>query len=88
MSIDPAFVIANHIEALLWTSLGVLALVKRAGPASLWLAGALISFGISDVIETRSGAWYRPAALLVLKVACVAVILLSGGLLLRRRGRR
>ena len=32
-------------------------------------------FGISDVIESRTGAWCQPFWLLILKVACLAAFL-------------
>ena len=36
---------------------------------------ALFWFGISDFIEARTGAWYRPPGLLLWKAACVAALL-------------
>lgn len=32
---------------------------------------AFIAFGISDIIEASTGAWWRPFSLLVLKAVCV-----------------
>ena len=41
------------------------------------MAIAFFFFGISDVIEARTGAWWRPLWLLVLKGACVIVLLVG-----------
>ena len=66
--------IFNAIEASWWIGLGIV-LVFRAGSRGskrdrYLLAGALVVFGISDVIEVWTGAWWRPWWLAVLKVAC------------------
>ena len=77
------FVTANYVEAGLWTviALGFLfhALFKHGGPTSLVAGAAFLLFGISDVIETRTGAWWRPWWLLVMKGGCIVafVVLLA-----------
>lgn len=38
------------------------------------LAGSLVMFGLSDVVEVRTGAWYQPWWLLVWKGVCLATI--------------
>jgi hypothetical protein len=38
------------------------------------LAAAFLVFGISDLIESQTGAWWRPLWLLLMKAACVAVV--------------
>jgi len=71
----------NLVEAGLWFLVAAsLAIASRwsAGHRrriQLVLAGAFVLFGISDVIESKTGAWWRPPWLLILKAACVAVIL-------------
>ncbi|MGB7160025.1 MAG: hypothetical protein WBD40_18305 [Tepidisphaeraceae bacterium] len=86
---DNLFVTANYLEAALWGLIGVAfllhAIVKRSGATSLVAAVAFFLFALSDVIETRTGAWWRPWWLLVLKGSCVAVFLV---LLLRYAARR
>ena len=42
-------------------------IATRAAVAFFW-------FGISDFIEVRTGAWYSPAWLLLMKVACVTIL--------------
>ncbi len=79
--VDPFFIYANYGEAALWNLIGVAflvaALARRAvGGAALrrtLLAAAIafIAFGWSDVVETRTGAWWRPWWLLLWKGLCV-----------------
>jgi hypothetical protein len=70
----------NAAEALLWLVVAVIV-------GWHWRAGllvlALVVFAISDVIEITTGAWYRPWWLLVVKIACVAVIGWRGWRLIR-----
>jgi hypothetical protein len=77
--VDSFFVTANYAEAALWATIGIgfllHALAKRGGPSSLIAALAFLLFALSDVIETRTGAWWRPWWLLALKAACLAVFL-------------
>jgi hypothetical protein len=34
-----------------------------------------VTFGVSDLIEAQTGAWWRPWWLLVLRAACIATFL-------------
>src|SRR3954471_10931337 len=93
-AIDPTFVLSNRIEAGLWIGIGTV-----LGVASAYLRGtertdAIVAaltfaiFGVSDIVEARTGAWWTPWWLLVWKGVCLAVFL---GLLVRyvkRRGQR
>jgi succinate-acetate transporter protein len=69
----------NLIEAGFWFLVTVLLLVKafRAGMALrrvfLVLSGAFFVFSISDLIESQTGAWWRPFWLLLMKGACIGV---------------
>ncbi len=70
--------IGNVLEAGLWFLIGTALAVRawRSQPARLakWvLPGAFVLFGISDLIEAQTGAWWRPSWLLVLKLSCVMV---------------
>jgi hypothetical protein len=88
------FEIANHIEAAFWALIGLAfavrgALVRDAQRAScFWTAGVFLAFGLSDVVEAWSGAWWRPWWLLVWKGGClgVMVVLFVGYQRRRRRG--
>src|SRR5262249_43373006 len=85
------FRISNYIEAGLWCliGLGLGTGVIRGATLVGWrrtaAAAVFVLFGISDLIEARTGAWYRPLGLLLLKAACLAVILWLLGAELRHR---
>lgn len=77
---DDFFRFANYAEAGLWALLGLgLALggLRRRGDIrrSAW-AGAviLVLFGLSDVVEAGTGAWWRPWWLLAWKAACIVAL--------------
>ena len=67
----------NLAEAGLWFVVASVLAVKGAfSPAdfrpTLWLLGsAFFAFGVSDLIEARTGAWWDPLGLLALKASCV-----------------
>ncbi len=72
---------ANYVECGLWVVLGILCLlpamkVRWPRAERLIAAVTLIAFGVSDYIETSTGAWWRPWWLLVWKGGCIAIILL------------
>jgi hypothetical protein len=79
--ITDEFRLANYYEAGLWIVIGLIALgfalrgVGHVRSRCLILAVTLVVFGFSDVVETRTGAWWRPWWLFVWKAACVAVLL-------------
>jgi hypothetical protein len=56
----PLFVYANLTEAALWIALAVAVLFRAKSWPGRALAAALVLFGISDLVETRTGAWYEP----------------------------
>src|SRR5687768_8223826 len=71
----------NLVEAGLWFVVAVVAAaigVRRSGRVRgrcFVLAATLIAFGFSDVVETTTGAWWRPWWLLCWKAICVAILL-------------
>lgn len=76
----------NIAEAALWVAMAAVALFVafgRARPSSfltsrfglLILAVTLAAFGASDVVETSTGAWWRPWWLLLWKSGCTIVLL-------------
>src|SRR2546423_1374606 len=77
----PAFRISNYIEAGLWTSIGIgfaIAALKHGGVTRrrCWIAAVtFVLFGISDLVESQTGAWYRPIWLFAWKGVCVLVLL-------------
>ncbi len=80
-TITDEFRYLNFLEACLWVAIAAIAAViaarnpGRVRSRCLTLALTLVAFGISDVVETRTGAWWRPWWLLVWKAACVVVLL-------------
>jgi hypothetical protein len=80
------FEIVNYIEAALWAAIGVFLLVHAlrrksgSGRAVVFAGLVFLSFGLSDVIEVRTGAWWRPWWLLAWKAVCMVSMI---GLLLR-----
>lgn len=80
----------NLGEAVFWIALAVVVVAvmvrrRRVGAWSLALAIVLVMFGISDVVENHTGAWWRPWWLLVWKTVCVAALAALGVAAYRRR---
>ncbi len=69
----------NHAEAGLWFVIALVLAVKlRMGRPWRWLLPVAFGcFGVSDLIEVQTGAWWEPWWLFVLKAACVLVFLLA-----------
>jgi hypothetical protein len=84
----------NIAEAGLGFALGVAMLVlsirSARGRGPRIAAGiALVAFGLSDLVETQTGAWWRPWWLLAWKAACVLALSAFAFKWLREaRGRR
>jgi hypothetical protein len=85
MRIDPTFALANQLEAGLWITLAVITAIRGRSKLPFVVAAALLLFGISDLVEARTGAWYDPWWLLAWKAACLFAILLVGISYKRRR---
>lgn len=78
--ITPEFRYANYAEAALWVVIAVIVATlslrrRRLNRTSVLLAVALLAFGASDIVEARTGAWWRPWWLLVWKGACLLCFL-------------
>jgi hypothetical protein len=69
----------NQIEAALWFTIALsLAIWLRMQRPWRWLLPLAFGvFGVSDLIEAQTGAWWDPWWLLVMKAACVLVFLLA-----------
>lgn len=69
----------NLVEAALWAvisvTIAVRAVLERGAVRRIFviLAVAFAIFGVSDIIEARTGAWWRPWWLLAWKAGCVLV---------------
>lgn len=74
---------ANLIEAGLWFAVALVWLLKSIQANRplrfifAFLAIAFLAFGISDLIESQTGAWWRPLWLLCLKGTCVVSFVLG-----------
>ena len=71
--------IGNLAESVLWFIFAIVFCVmalrsdSRRRRLSLTLAFAFLAFGVSDLIEAQTGAWWRPPWLFILKAGCVGV---------------
>lgn len=75
----------NVFEAGLWTTLGVCAAVLAARTDDSSVARRLLLIGVtfwifagSEVMETQTGAWWKPWWLAVWKGVCIAVLITLG----------
>lgn len=95
-ALDPWSIWGNYAEAGLWAALALVAVaaaVRRTDVArrrAVIGAILLLAFGGSDVIETQTGAWWRPWWLLTWKAICVAglVVVTLAELRTAQRNRR
>ena len=69
----------NQAEACLWFVIALVLAMKlrMPGPWRWLLPCAFAVFGVSDLIEARTGAWWEPWWLLVMKAGCVLVFQLA-----------
>ena len=77
---DDVFVHGNQSEAALWILVAAAFAWYAWGQTGVgrqrcWFAAAtFLLFGISDLVEIRTGAWWRPWWLFVWKAACVVAM--------------
>ena len=72
----------NYLESVLWFVFALIMAVNawrfgrthRLFAVAVVTAVAFLLFGISDVIEAQTGAWWHPIGLLLLKVGCVLTL--------------
>lgn len=75
--------IFNMAEGCLWVAISLILLFKSVRDARevrsvLWvLSAAFLLFGISDYIEARTGAWWTPFWLLLLKGGCIMIFIIG-----------
>lgn len=76
--ITDTFLYSNYAEAALWVIVAPLAFKaawdRRHRLAAVVLAVTLVAFGVSDIVESTTGAWWRPWWLLAWKTLCVIVL--------------
>jgi hypothetical protein len=89
-----ALQIFNALEAAFWLVLAALtaALGKRTRGFTprrqFALVVFLFGFGISDIIEVFTGAWWRPLSLLALKAVCLVGLCVTAGMIYFTRWKR
>lgn len=87
----PFFSTSNYIEAVFWIIVAMgfaITAFQRTGVIRqrCWI-GAVVFFlfGLSDVVEVQTGAWYRPWWLLAWKGLCLLVIFYLLAMYIRAR---
>jgi hypothetical protein len=67
--------IFNYIEAIFWISIGITYLyfanTKTSKLYFFFVALTFITFGISDIVEANTGAWWKPLWLFFWKAICL-----------------
>ena|SRR5579872_860226 len=80
---DRLLTLFNGCEAILWVVLAAVVGVRfrtaapKARRVSRALAALLVAFGVSDVIEIYTGAWWRPPAQMIFKGLCLVGLAVS-----------
>jgi hypothetical protein len=73
-------VYGNQCEAWVWLRIAILLGARAISPGHRPTAvgvssiAVLVAFGLSDLVEARTGAWWRPWWLLVWKASCLAAL--------------
>lgn len=88
--ISAEYQLLNYVEAGVWGVVAIVCLLPqlRVGWSrpQRWLAAiTLVLFGISDLVEAQTGAWWQPWWLLVWKAACIALMLALIVVTIRRK---
>ena len=77
-AITDAFRYSNYIEGVFWIVVGGLSLLAARQRKRPRFGGVLllifIVFGVSDWVESTTGAWYFPWWLLAWKAACIVAV--------------
>jgi hypothetical protein len=73
--------IFNYFEAALWFGIALTLFLRRNADQvelkklAVILSFGFFAFGISDIVEASTGAWWRPFWLLILKGVCILVFI-------------
>lgn len=75
--------IFNSFEAVFWMAVGIVVFWKSRLSSEhqrlgLIAAGWFVLFGVSDIFEVFTGAWWRPWPLFALKASCVTALITCG----------
>ena len=72
----------NLFEAMLWFAIGMILTLRSRVVAQRFKRLCLVAgltffvFGMTDICEIYTRAWFKPRALLALNAACIIVLLL------------
>ncbi|OGR81926.1 MAG: hypothetical protein A2X32_05485 [Elusimicrobia bacterium GWC2_64_44] len=84
----------NFVEAAVWILIGFYLFFRSKASATgqgkdyLLLSALFLAFGLSDVVEVYSGAWWKPWWLLAWKALnAIGLLYLAGKLYLAERGK-
>ena len=75
--------IFNSLEMFIWLVVGVAFFANgfrqsnRYKKLTFLLVAAYIAFGLSDGVEVHTGAWWQPWWLLLWKVLCIVIFVIS-----------
>ena len=78
--LETVYSMGNYIEACIWELIGIIFIVKSIKStrknSHLFLIAAInfSLFGISDIVEVQTGAWWHPWWLFLWKISCVFVM--------------
>ena len=81
----------NRIECVIWAVIALIFLLRTFSFSDYRRtlcyisAAAFFLFGLSDLVEVQTGAWYTPWWLLVWKVACVIIFTACFAVYLKRK---
>lgn len=75
--------IFNSLEAIFWMTVGVIVFWKSRTIGHEARMGIITAvwfflFGISDIFEAFTGAWWRPWPLMAMKGTCILALLICG----------
>ena len=72
----------NYCEAVFWVFVSLVVLIaavkasRQVKRIAYVAVPTLFLFGVSDIIEVYTGAWWRPFRLLIWKSLCIAILLI------------
>ncbi len=74
--------IFNYCEAVFWVVVSLVVLIAAAKSSrkvkriAYIAVPTLVLFGVSDIIEVYTGAWWKPFWLLLWKGICIAILVI------------
>jgi hypothetical protein len=91
--LEEMYVKGNYIEAVIWSCFAIgfaMTAAKSLGQIRIHRLIATLTFllfGLSDIVEVQTGAWWRPWWLFCWKASCVLSMVMLFGWYWRDRGK-